>query len=234
MQDRRRGPAPQLEEYDRGRGTWRGTGERLPEGGAGERGGVARGAADTDVARDIELERQVAPGGGARVGQRARCASASRDGHEGRARRACRARTSPGCPAISSRPFERGRRGACAPHDRSDGGNFIRWSLRQVPEVQGAFMAMDVETGRVLAMQGGFSYQHSVFNRATQASGSRDRASSPSSMPRRSTAAIRRRPSSSTRRSRSTRRRGSGGRATRRTGFTARHRCAPGSNSRAT
>ncbi|MBT8409147.1 MAG: transglycosylase domain-containing protein, partial [Alphaproteobacteria bacterium] len=44
-----------------------------------------------------------------------------------------------------------------------------RWSLRQVPEVQGAFMAMDVNTGRVLAMQGGFSYQHSVFNRATQA-----------------------------------------------------------------
>jgi penicillin-binding protein 1A len=28
---------------------------------------------------------------------------------------------------------------------------------------------MDVNTGRVLAMQGGFSYQHSVFNRATQA-----------------------------------------------------------------
>lgn len=44
-----------------------------------------------------------------------------------------------------------------------------RWSLRQIPEVQGGFMAMDVETGRVLAMQGGFSYQHSVFNRATQA-----------------------------------------------------------------
>jgi penicillin-binding protein 1A len=44
-----------------------------------------------------------------------------------------------------------------------------RWSLRQVPEVQGAFMAMDVENGRVLAMQGGFSYQYSSFNRATQA-----------------------------------------------------------------
>ncbi|WP_159805400.1 penicillin-binding protein 1A [Litoreibacter roseus] len=43
------------------------------------------------------------------------------------------------------------------------------WSLRQVPEVQGGFMAMDVNTGRVLAMQGGFSYQSSVFNRATQA-----------------------------------------------------------------
>jgi penicillin-binding protein 1A len=43
------------------------------------------------------------------------------------------------------------------------------WSLRQVPQVQGGFMAMDAQTGRVLAMQGGFSYQHSVFNRATQA-----------------------------------------------------------------
>ncbi len=48
-------------------------------------------------------------------------------------------------------------------------GSFVRWSVRQVPEVQGAFMAMDVNTGRVLAMQGGFSYQFSVFNRATQA-----------------------------------------------------------------
>jgi penicillin-binding protein 1A len=52
---------------------------------------------------------------------------------------------------------------------RDEDGGFVRWSLRQVPLVQGAFMAMDVNTGRVLAMQGGFSYQHSVFNRATQA-----------------------------------------------------------------
>lgn len=51
----------------------------------------------------------------------------------------------------------------------NDDGTFKRWSLRQVPEVQGAFMAMDVNTGRVLAMQGGFSYQDSVFNRTTQA-----------------------------------------------------------------
>jgi len=48
-------------------------------------------------------------------------------------------------------------------------GSFARWSLRQVPEVGGAFMAMDVNTGRVLAMQGGFSFQESEFNRATQA-----------------------------------------------------------------
>ncbi len=51
----------------------------------------------------------------------------------------------------------------------ADDGSFVRWSLRQVPEVQGGFMAMDVNTGRVIAMQGGFSYQDSVFNRATQA-----------------------------------------------------------------
>ncbi|HZV84316.1 MAG TPA: penicillin-binding transpeptidase domain-containing protein, partial [Brevundimonas sp.] len=50
-----------------------------------------------------------------------------------------------------------------------EAGEFSRWTLRQVPEVQGAFMAMDVNTGRVLAMQGGFSYQSSDFNRATQA-----------------------------------------------------------------
>jgi penicillin-binding protein 1A len=48
-------------------------------------------------------------------------------------------------------------------------GDFQRWSLRQVPSIQGGFMAMDVNTGRVLAMQGGFSYQDSVYNRATQA-----------------------------------------------------------------
>ena len=43
------------------------------------------------------------------------------------------------------------------------------WSLRQIPAIQGAFVAMDPQTGRVLAMQGGFSYQASSFNRATQA-----------------------------------------------------------------
>jgi len=48
-------------------------------------------------------------------------------------------------------------------------GSHDYWSLRQVPGVQGAFVAMDPQTGRVLAMQGGFSYQESSFNRATQA-----------------------------------------------------------------
>ncbi|WP_111429551.1 penicillin-binding protein 1A [Rhodobacteraceae bacterium DSL-40] len=48
-------------------------------------------------------------------------------------------------------------------------GAFDHWSYRQIPAIQGGFVAMDTQTGRVLAMQGGFSYQSSVFNRATQA-----------------------------------------------------------------
>ena len=43
------------------------------------------------------------------------------------------------------------------------------WTLRQIPEVQGAFMAMEPDSGRVYALQGGFSYEYSTFNRATQA-----------------------------------------------------------------
>ncbi|HWM80923.1 MAG TPA: penicillin-binding protein 1A [Pseudolabrys sp.] len=41
--------------------------------------------------------------------------------------------------------------------------------LRQVPDVSGAIVAMDPTTGRVLAMVGGFSFDQSQFNRATQA-----------------------------------------------------------------
>jgi penicillin-binding protein 1A len=43
------------------------------------------------------------------------------------------------------------------------------WRLRQVPEISGAIVVMDPQTGRVLAMVGGFSYDQSQFNRATQA-----------------------------------------------------------------
>lgn len=44
-----------------------------------------------------------------------------------------------------------------------------QYSLQQIPAVQGAFVAMDANTGRVLAMVGGFSPRMSSFNRATQA-----------------------------------------------------------------
>ena len=42
-------------------------------------------------------------------------------------------------------------------------------TLRQIPEVQGALVALDPATGRVLAMVGGWSFEQSQFNRATQA-----------------------------------------------------------------
>ena len=50
-------------------------------------------------------------------------------------------------------------------------GNAIegQYRLRQIPEVSGALVAMDPWTGRVLAMVGGFSFDQSQFNRATQA-----------------------------------------------------------------
>nr|WP_108398853.1 penicillin-binding protein 1A [Devosia submarina] len=43
------------------------------------------------------------------------------------------------------------------------------YKLEQIPEIEGALVAMDPRTGRVLAMVGGFSYAMSEFNRATQA-----------------------------------------------------------------
>ncbi|MCB1380009.1 MAG: penicillin-binding protein 1A [Alphaproteobacteria bacterium] len=43
------------------------------------------------------------------------------------------------------------------------------WHLVQMPDVEGAFVAMDPHTGRVLSLVGGFSYGRSQFNRAVQA-----------------------------------------------------------------
>ncbi|VAW10378.1 Multimodular transpeptidase-transglycosylase [hydrothermal vent metagenome] len=43
------------------------------------------------------------------------------------------------------------------------------WRLVQLPEVEGAIVALDPHTGRVLAMVGGFSFDRSEFNRAVQA-----------------------------------------------------------------
>lgn len=43
------------------------------------------------------------------------------------------------------------------------------WQLAPLPEVSGGFMAMAPDTGRVLAMQGGFDSRLGSFNRATQA-----------------------------------------------------------------
>ncbi len=44
-----------------------------------------------------------------------------------------------------------------------------QYDLCQIPDVSGALVAIDPHTGRVLAMSGGFSFELSQFNRATQA-----------------------------------------------------------------
>jgi len=44
-----------------------------------------------------------------------------------------------------------------------------QWHLVQMPEIEGALVAMNPHTGRVLALVGGFSYGKSQFNRAVQA-----------------------------------------------------------------
>ncbi len=43
------------------------------------------------------------------------------------------------------------------------------FALRQIPEIDGAVVALDPHTGRVLAMSGGYSFERSEFNRAVQA-----------------------------------------------------------------
>ena len=43
------------------------------------------------------------------------------------------------------------------------------YALRQPPQIEGALVALNPHTGRVLAIQGGFSYARTEFNRATQA-----------------------------------------------------------------
>ncbi|MCC7274245.1 MAG: penicillin-binding protein 1A [Alphaproteobacteria bacterium] len=60
----------------------------------------------------------------------------------------------------------RGRAAAPAPEPAAASD---RYALRQIPNVSGGFIALDPHTGRVLAMIGGFSFEGSQFNRATQA-----------------------------------------------------------------
>lgn len=50
-------------------------------------------------------------------------------------------------------------------------GEQLSYALRQIPLIQGAVVAMDPHTGRILAMQGGWAYRYGTaeYNRATQA-----------------------------------------------------------------
>jgi penicillin-binding protein 1A len=166
-----------LERYDRGLGVWRGTRQSLPEDQLGSEEAWRAALAEVKLPRDIagwHLAVVLAVGdSSARVGIEG--VPEDEDGH-----------FIPADDVTWAR--KRGEDGKLGPKARRAGdllsvgdvvfvramtddktGEFIRWSLRQIPEVQGGFMAMDVNTGRVLAMQGGFSYEYSVFNRATQA-----------------------------------------------------------------
>ncbi len=48
-------------------------------------------------------------------------------------------------------------------------GELVEYFLEQIPKVNGAIVAMDPYTGKVLAMVGGYGYDGSEFNRAMQA-----------------------------------------------------------------
>ena len=49
-------------------------------------------------------------------------------------------------------------------HDQVTG-----WSLAQIPEVQGALVSVNPNTGAIQALNGGFDFEHSKFNRVVQA-----------------------------------------------------------------
>ncbi|WP_103256195.1 penicillin-binding protein 1A [Tabrizicola aquatica] len=165
-----------LEEFDRNQGLWRGTGKVIPSDQLGSEETWRAALAALEVPRDIPawFPAVVLEVGdtAARIGIEG--VAEDEDGHfipaedvtwarkllEG-GERGPRAKVAGDLVSVGDVVLVRAV--------TNDDGTFNRWSLRQIPEVQGAFMAMDVNTGRVLAMQGGFSYQDSVFNRTTQA-----------------------------------------------------------------
>ncbi|WP_425070309.1 penicillin-binding protein 1A [Sagittula sp. S175] len=156
-----------LERYDRGLGRWRGTGKTIDAGTLSDEAAWRAALADVRVARDVTLESKWYPAVVREVRENELVL-----GIEDVALDDPRGMT---VPRSDTSWFKGSLTENFAPGDvvhvreYTEGGNFVRWTLRQVPQVQGGFMAMDVNTGRVIAMQGGFSYQHSVFNRATQA-----------------------------------------------------------------
>lgn len=157
----------QLEAYDRGTGRWRGTGVTIPTDTLTDEAEWRVALRRAPVIRTIDLENPWYPAVVMNVGE-----DQMELGIEG---------WEPGdeAPIVPRRDiewmsgsfadnFERGDVVHVRRMTEDTGGAFIRWTLRQVPQVQGAFVAMDVNTGRVLAMQGGFGYEISIseLNRA--------------------------------------------------------------------
>ena len=170
----------QLESYDRSQGVWHGTGKTIPIDQLGDEATWREALSNIRIARDIRLENEWFPAVVLEVGQNeARLGienvEEDEDGHWVPAKDVQWARKRNIDGSLAKKARVAGDLVAVGEvvHVRrmtaDNDGSFIRWTLRQVPKVQGGFVAMDVDTGRVIAMQGGFSYQASVFNRATQA-----------------------------------------------------------------
>lgn len=168
-----------LEKYDRAQGVWRGTGVKLPAEALADEDSWRAELAKAEVPRDVKADGLWRPAvvlfvgnNDARIG--IENVEDDADGHFISAKDVTWARK-------QLADGDLGRQAKVAGDLLEVGdvvlvreqldkdGAFERWTLRQIPEVQGGFMAMDVNNGRVIAMQGGFSYQNSVFNRATQA-----------------------------------------------------------------
>ncbi|MCV2356182.1 penicillin-binding protein 1A [Paucibacter sp. B2R-40] len=66
-------------------------------------------------------------------------------------------------------PKTRIRRGAVIRVIKSGKAGKDEWTITQLPEVEGAFIAMDPRDGRIRAMVGGFDYAKNKFNHVTQA-----------------------------------------------------------------
>ncbi|MEJ5217134.1 PBP1A family penicillin-binding protein [Cognatishimia sp. D5M38] len=168
-----------LEKYDRDQGVWRGTGKTISTDLLNDEAAWREALRDVEVPRDIDLDGKWHPAVVLFVGNRD-----ARIGIEGVPDDADGHFINPTDVTWARKQLEDDELGPQAKvagdllregevvlvrEVKDEDGNFERWSLRQVSEVQGGFMAMDVNNGRVLAMQGGFSYEQSVFNRATQA-----------------------------------------------------------------
>lgn len=170
----------QLEKYDRGRGIFHGVRDKIDPALLSNEESWRAALSDLRVPRDVHLNGQWYPAVVLEVGSNdARIGIEGvpddEDGHWIPAKDAQWARKQNSDGSLGKKAkvagdlVEVGDVVLVRRMTSDDDGSFIRWTLRQVPKVQGGFVAMDVNTGRVIAMQGGFSYQDSVFNRATQA-----------------------------------------------------------------
>ena len=170
----------ELEKYDRGRGVWRETDLKIDPALLETEESWRAALADVEIARDIDLDGPWYPAVVLSVGNNdARIGIEGviddDDGHYINPRDVTWARkrrldgSLSGTARVAGDLLSVGDVVHVRAVTSDEDDSFVRWSLRQVPEVQGGFVAMDVNSGRVLAMQGGFSYQDSVFNRSTQA-----------------------------------------------------------------